>query len=198
MSEPEFSPSHSDFQWYDLYSKEDEFEQGDIILNFPLLDPPIQLYSRTLYIDEENEIRLDSDIKTYDVILMTQSCDIERFTPDNIVIFCPIYDLIDAKKPNGKSLNNPDSWNKLRKGQIVHAHLLNRCELPNFEFDYKVVDLHRVISIPLQVLRERQQIQEKRVRLLPPYREHLAQAFARQFMRVGLPLDLPSDYPYSK
>jgi hypothetical protein len=26
-----------------------------------------------------------------------------------------------------------------------------------------------------------------RVRLLPPYREHLSQAFARFFMRVGLP-----------
>jgi hypothetical protein len=29
------------------------------------------------------------------------------------------------------------------------------------------------------------------VRLLPPYREHLAQAFARFFIRVGLPVDVP-------
>lgn len=28
------------------------------------------------------------------------------------------------------------------------------------------------------------------LRLLPPYREHLSQAFARYFMRVGLPQDL--------
>ena len=28
------------------------------------------------------------------------------------------------------------------------------------------------------------------VTLLPPYREHLSQAFARFFMRVGLPLDI--------
>ncbi len=34
-----------------------------------------------------------------------------------------------------------------------------------------------------------------RLRLLPPYREHLSQSFARQFMRVGLPIDLPREYP---
>jgi hypothetical protein len=31
-----------------------------------------------------------------------------------------------------------------------------------------------------------------RLRLLPPYREHLSQSFARFFMRVGLPVDIPS------
>ena len=32
-----------------------------------------------------------------------------------------------------------------------------------------------------------------RKRLLPPYREHLSQSFARYFMRVGLPTDIPAD-----
>jgi len=32
---------------------------------------------------------------------------------------------------------------------------------------------------------------ENRLRLLPPDREHLAQAFARFFMRAGLPIDIP-------
>ncbi|MBD5492017.1 MAG: hypothetical protein HDR16_07880 [Lachnospiraceae bacterium] len=30
----------------------------------------------------------------------------------------------------------------------------------------------------------------KRLRLCPPYREHLSQAFARYFMRVGLPVNI--------
>jgi hypothetical protein len=34
-------------------------------------------------------------------------------------------------------------------------------------------------------------IEECPVILLPPYREHLSQAFARFFMRVGLPVDIP-------
>ena len=32
-----------------------------------------------------------------------------------------------------------------------------------------------------------------RLRLCPPYREHLAQSFARFFMRVGLPIDIPEE-----
>jgi len=30
----------------------------------------------------------------------------------------------------------------------------------------------------------------ERIRLLPPYREHLSQSFARYFMKVGLPQDI--------
>ena len=32
----------------------------------------------------------------------------------------------------------------------------------------------------------------------PPYREHLAQAFARFFMRVGLPIDIPEERIHAK
>jgi len=33
-----------------------------------------------------------------------------------------------------------------------------------------------------------------RFRLLPPYREHLSQAFARFFMRVGLPIPIEKNW----
>jgi hypothetical protein len=32
-----------------------------------------------------------------------------------------------------------------------------------------------------------------RLRLCPPYKEHLAQALARFFMRVGLPVGIPKE-----
>jgi hypothetical protein len=50
------------------------------------------------------------------------------------------------------------------------------------------VDFHEVFTLPRAFL-ERQLAQrgQPRLRLLPPYREHLSQAFARFFMRVGLP-----------
>ena len=41
------------------------------------------------------------------------------------------------------------------------------------------------------LVRELAASQGPRLRLNPPYREHLAQAFARFFMRVGLPVDIP-------
>lgn len=49
----------------------------------------------------------------------------------------------------------------------------------------RVVDFRRVSALPLKSLRTRVLTQQRRLRLLPPYREHLSQAFARFFMRVG-------------
>jgi len=56
--------------------------------------------------------------------------------------------------------------------------------------DYLVVDFKNVYGIHYSTLENIVKKQNKRIRLLPPYREHLSQAFARYFMRVGLPQDI--------
>jgi hypothetical protein len=61
----------------------------------------------------------------------------------------------------------------------------------------KLLNLKQILSAPLAIVKRIADKQAKRIRLLPPYREHLTQAFARQFMRVGLPIDLPKEYPFS-
>lgn len=55
----------------------------------------------------------------------------------------------------------------------------------------RIVDFHNVYGVPLEFARRFADGKGKRLRLLPPYREHLSQAFARFFMRVGLPTDIP-------
>ncbi len=80
---------------------------------------------------------------------------------------------------------------QIRKGQIVSNHILNKCSLPDFEKDYRIVDFRRVMSLTIGFIRELANKNSPRLLLLPPYREHLAQAFARFFMRVGLPVDIP-------
>jgi hypothetical protein len=69
--------------------------------------------------------------------------------------------------------------------------VIAECGLRGFESDVSVVDFRRVYSLPLDYFREFAARAGDRVRLLPPYREHIAQAFARFFMRVGLPVDIP-------
>ena len=69
-------------------------------------------------------------------------------------------------------------------------HVLAPCELPGLEREVRVVDFHRLYTLPLQFLRKRAGDEGRRLRLQPPYREHLSQAFARYFMRVGLPVDI--------
>jgi len=74
---------------------------------------------------------------------------------------------------------------------MVGFHVLNKCDLEGFRRDFRVVDFRRVHSLPLDFVRNMAIQSGDRIRLLPPYREHLSQAFARFFMRVGLPVDIP-------
>ncbi|MEW5830554.1 MAG: hypothetical protein AB1846_16815, partial [Chloroflexota bacterium] len=87
-----------------------------------------------------------------------------------------------------RSKNGKES---LRKGNQPGYHLINECDLEGFEQEFRVVDFRNVYGIPYDMLVEISKERERRVRLLPPYREHLSQAFARFFMRVGLPTDIP-------
>lgn len=57
---------------------------------------------------------------------------------------------------------------------------------------YQVVDFRNIYSVSLNFLSDLTMKKGERLRLLPPYREHLSQSFARFFMRVGLPVDIPA------
>ncbi len=78
-----------------------------------------------------------------------------------------------------------------KKGRYRSYHVLNRCGLPGLELDFMLVDLSRIHTLSLPAVRAFAELHSPRVRLRSPYREHLAQAFARFFMRVGLPVDIP-------
>lgn len=53
-----------------------------------------------------------------------------------------------------------------------------------------IVDFRYVSGLPGILLDNLVFKNPKRLRLLSPYREHLSQAFARFFMRVGLPVEI--------
>ena len=71
-------------------------------------------------------------------------------------------------------------------------HVLNKCEIAGHEIDFLLVDLRRIFTLSVDAARAFAGANgKKRLRLLLPYREHLAQAFVRFFMRIGLPVDIP-------
>lgn len=57
--------------------------------------------------------------------------------------------------------------------------------------DYIVVDFRKVFTIFKSFLSDFVSESEKRIALKSPYKEYLSQTFARFFMRVGLPRDIP-------
>lgn len=81
---------------------------------------------------------------------------------------------------------------KLKRGNQPGYHLLNKSIDDGFE-DYMVVDFRNVYGIQISALLDIVSRMKNRKRLLSPYKEHLSQAFARYFMRVGLPQDINID-----
>ncbi len=104
----------------------------------------------------------------------------------------PWYEVVDGDEPllQGDFLKNCPVIIPIRRGYAPGYHLLNKCAIEEFEEEYLVVDFRSVYSVPYSFVKELSKKRGKRLRLLPPYREHLSQAFARFFMRVGLPVDI--------
>ena len=80
-------------------------------------------------------------------------------------------------------------------GFVWNLTMLNRDGAANEGIEIRLVDFHEVFTVPRAFLESLlKQRGKHRFRLLPPYREHLPQAFARFFMRVGLPVAIDRDW----
>ena len=120
---------------------------------------------------------------------MSQSCDLVQGKIE-LVLVCPVLSLKTFIEKIGEPKNNKAIIENLLKGFIYSYHLLNNDEKIEDLNDYQVVDFKNVYGVQYKLLRDMAAMSEIRYRLLPPYREHLSQAFARYFMRVGLPQDI--------
>ena len=173
----------ADYPWFSVVEG-DDLEQGDIFENCPVFVPPDDL--------SPTADTAEFDCQTQNVILLSQSCDLakgrEKLTH---VLLCPLWESSDMTK----GLTTKQCKKKLedlRKGRKPALQLLNRCHESDFEREFRIVDFRDVYSLPLGFVRSFAANAGKRLRLLPPYREHMAQSFSRYFMRVGLPVDIPA------
>ena len=130
--------------------------------------------------------------REYDLIVVTQSCDLEHGKA-TFVALCPIWSVIEFEKAQD---DHPRSkwryhWNNVRKGRMPSLHLLASPSKPADTDQALVVDFREIHSLPLSYLSRRARDVGKRWRLRSPFLEHFSQAFARCFMRVGLPSSIP-------
>jgi hypothetical protein len=174
-----------EYPWYGIVEGEN-LRQGDFLDRCPVLVPkgPIVIES-----NQTTELQLDGYIEEYDVVIMSQSCDLEQDKLD-FVLVCPHWSLEELGQKN-EYLKSSKGKEDLRRGHIPGYHLLAACELEGMARPLRVVDFRTASSLPLEFLKQFASSSGRRLQLLPPYREHLAQAFARFFMRVGLPADIP-------
>jgi hypothetical protein len=168
-----------EYPWYTA-AVGDVLEQGDILLGCPRLIVPAAAIS--------DPIAAKIEVETVDAIVLTQSCDLavradgRCEAPD--VMLCPVVQKKDLA--THRLFQHDDRWDEVRKGRQPYFHVLNACTL-----DFMLVDFHHLYTLNTEVVRRFAAEHGARPRLAPPYREHLSQAFARLFMRVGLPTDIP-------
>ncbi|OHB66262.1 MAG: hypothetical protein A2V70_04925 [Planctomycetes bacterium RBG_13_63_9] len=104
------------------------------------------------------------------------------------MLLCSVW---DRSELTAGHLATPKGLEEARRGNLPAFHVLAASILPGMEHEIRLVEFRRVYSLPIGFLRKKALDDGRRLRLLPPYREHLSQAFARFFMRVGLPVDIP-------
>ena len=168
------------YPWFELVSGED-LEQGDILESCPVFLPPDDLAEGPL---EQARFRFEER----DVIVMSQTCDLVKGRRKlTEVLLCAVW--LKSQLKTGH-VSTDAGMEDARRGNLPAFHVLNECLLPESEREFRVVDFRRVHALPISFVRKRAE-RTPHLRLLPPYREHLSQAFARYFMRVGLPSDVP-------
>jgi hypothetical protein len=83
-------------------------------------------------------------------------------------------------------------WNEVLKGRVEGLHLLASPAAPDDSHQALVVDFREIYSLPYAYLAAHATRLGPRWRLRSPYLEHFSPAFARFFMRVGLPSTIPN------
>lgn len=181
------------YPWYELVSGP-VLQQGDILRNClaPVLPrlAPADAHPVVVAVPAVAEPSPPELFDQYDrVIILSQSCDLADGVIRRVMV-CPAFRIDEFLKNVGGNKEKQNSTkSELKKGRRTAYHLLNACDLIGYEAPHLVADFGDAFSVPLEYAVELADIAE-RVRLLPPYREQLAQMFARFYMRVGLPIEV--------
>lgn len=176
------------FPWYEeIDSESNVLNQGDLIKACPILTPPQSIIKQG--------DQFDVKVVNYNVVVMSQSCDLVNKKIENVLV-CSYIDFrtfserlpVDDRNRKGYAR----AFKSIRDGLQPNFHLLDK-NVDKGINDFLVVEFKNVFGVHFDYLTSHisDPAHSKRLRLLSPYREQLSQAFAKFFMRVGLPQDIP-------
>jgi hypothetical protein len=199
--------------WFTMVT-DDRLQQGDLLAECSLIVPKRDLRPALVQSRHSTSTRTPSretllnayrvEIKIADVVVLTQSCDLENEKAD-LVVVCPIYSLEEvfrkirkdpglSETPADKIIGKVQSVaQSIRGGRTVGRYMLGPCTLKKWQRGVRIVDFDKMISVPYAYLKTEAAKQRNRLRIKSPYREALAQAFAQFFMRVALDAPVTSD-----
>ncbi len=176
------------YPWYELVQTpqadekgkvSESLDQGDILFNCPVL----ALSLKATYPLPLPPNKLPADELELDVLILTQTCDFAQGRAANVLV-CRLADASSS----GKSKKE-----EIIKGRQPRYAMLEKSSFAEREMGLRIVDLSDIYQLPIEFVRQVAASQTPRLRLLPPYREHISQAFARFWMRIGFPQDIKLD-----
>ena len=180
-------PPQPEYPWFAVVTG-DVLEQGDLLRGCPRFLMPPGAYLEGEVTFERGQV---------DAVVLTQSCDLavrlDGACEAVEILLCPF--VLKKDLSDHPLFRRDEVWEDVRKGRRPYFHVLNECVIEGHEQDFALLDFHSLFTLPVALVHGFAEKAGERLRLLPPYREHLAQAFARLFMRVGLPADVP---PFGK
>lgn len=170
-----------DYPWYAEVT-DGTLDQGDILAQCPAGYLPTNWDP-----DDADQHML---VQVFDLIVLTQSCDLAHEKAGYIVC-CPVFEHteIDAQSAGQSPKYVSNQKERIRQG-LIPGYAMIAAKDGLLSRPASVVDFRKVFGMPRAFLLTRANVPH--LRLLPPYREHISQSFARFFMRVGLPQDIPS------
>lgn len=183
------------YDWYDLVEADEPLEQGDLLKGCPCFIPDYAAVNWDKLPSGAGQVIVPGKVRTYDTIILSQSCDLADGDLDNVIV-CPHWspeEMIAA----GSGFKR-DWLPSIRKGHMPTYHMLQACDLAPKQQGIHIVDFGAAYPLPYDYIKQFARAYGNRVRLNPPYREHLSQAYARYFMRVGLPQGITLDKPAKK
>lgn len=166
-------------------------EQGDLLIGIPI-------YSVRGTIGDPQQAHVETEIG--DAIIVTQTCDLDN---DKIgqVLVAGVQQwatfAADQYAAGNTAVKSGQFHTNLIRGNLPPLTLLAASDdtIPTLAWsvaDFRDLSIVQRSDVELHVTNT-----ASRLRLRSPYKEHFAQAFARYFMRVGLPHDADDFLPYA-
>lgn len=168
--------------WYEIVTGS-ALAQGDLLMSCPIL--------RVAALEKDPSGAVEVVEEEHDVIVLTQSCDLENDKVDELLVAAVrgYRPLVAQEGAANSMLRSKDFRRAAVRGNLPSYSLLQARSQPP-ELEWSLVDFHHLFSLRKSWARGVAEQLGDRLRLKSPYREHLAQAFARYIMRVGLPTHL--------
>ncbi|MCG8557716.1 MAG: hypothetical protein MJD61_20895 [Proteobacteria bacterium] len=170
--------------WYTV-TEGRELEQGDYLPSLPV---PL-IHDPGASLGEGDNVRVEFEV--HNVCVLTQSCNLVNKKAQTVMLGRVLAwaDLVDARKKAGDEGYAKEGMRKKVQQGLQPALCLLHRRRDEPGIPWSVVDFHTLFVLSRKAVETHAASIGKRLRLESPYREHLSQAFARYFMRVGLPHD---------